>query len=289
MVIVKLQGGLGNQMFQYSYAKKLIENGYDVKLDNTEVILHNTHGGYQLDKYNIDIEVSSNEENKKYYKNSFFSKLLKRISFKNSNITKEKSLFFNEDLLRVNKDDYIDGYFQSENYFKEIRNIICEGFTVNKSYYEKFDKNMINMINSSKNSCSIHIRRGDYVTNRKANCYHGICSLKYYMQAVKLINSKFRNVSYYIFSDDIEWVRENIKIEDAIYIENNKDKIPHEDMYLMSLCKHNIIANSSFSWWGAWLNNNLEKTVIAPAIWFKNKNMQKQSKDLIPNNWIKID
>jgi len=138
-----------------------------------------------------------------------------------------------------------------------------------------------------KNSCSIHIRRGDYTSNVNSNI-HGTCSLEYYKKATEYMQNKYKDIYYYIFSDDITWVKENLKLENAVYIESEEKRIPHEDIYLMSLCSNNIIANSSFSWWGTWLNNNLNKTVIAPKRWFEDNKLHAQSQDIVCDSWIKI-
>ena len=137
------------------------------------------------------------------------------------------------------------------------------------------------------NSVSIHVRRTDYISNIPANNYHGTCNETYYIEAMKIIGKKISNPHFYIFSDEPEWFKANIKTNFQVtFVEHNKNEKSFEDMYLMSLCKHNIIANSSFSWWGAWLNSNENKQVIAPANWFQDKT--KNTKDLLPETWIKL-
>jgi hypothetical protein len=124
------------------------------------------------------------------------------------------------------------------------------------------------------------------VANKNANAHHGTCTLDYYHEAIKIMKEKIKNPYFFIFSDDIPWVKENLKIDgDAFFITGKKIK-DHEEMFLMSRCKHNIIANSSFSWWGAWLNNNPEKIVIAPKRWFNNEKIN--TSDLVPDNWLRI-
>jgi hypothetical protein len=267
MIIVRILGGLGNQMFQYAYAKSLSLDGYDVKLDLSKIKKYKLHGGYQLDKYKIDLKIADS-----------VSILLGKIGIKKSK--KEKSLLFDDNLKALKGNEYIKGYFQTEKYFKEIRNILLSEFIINQKVSLETYK-ISKQIISLKNSCSLHIRRGDYISDKKSNSVHGSCDLDYYKRAIEIVNSKYSNVPFFVFSDDISWTKENLKIENAFYVDIKS--IPHEDMYLMSLCKNNITANSSFSWWGAWLNKNDNKTIIAPEKWFVNK-----ENEVACENWIKI-
>lgn len=136
------------------------------------------------------------------------------------------------------------------------------------------------------NSVSLHIRRGDYITSKITNKFHGTCCLGYYKKAMKLINKKVKNPKYFVFSDDIYWVKKNLEIKNAFYVDDNVGDKSYIDMQLMSMCKHNIIANSSFSWWAAWLNNNPNKIVIAPKKWFNDPGMD--TTDLISEEWIRF-
>ena len=175
------------------------------------------------------------------------------------------------------------GYWQSERYFGSYEKQIRSDFRFIESL-DKKNKNILNVINKS-NSVSIHARRGDYELNKKIKEYHGLLSVAYYKKAIEIINKIIINPTYFVFSDDPEWVKNSLKINNATYIDWNKGLRSHIDMQLMSNCKHNIIANSSFSWWGAWLNNNPNKIVVAPKKWFKNSKAQKGSEDLIPKTW----
>lgn len=286
MVIVKIIGGLGNQMFQYAYAKALEQKGHEVKIDISAFETYKLHGGYQLDKYNIDLDSSIKDENDKFYKNTFFYKVLRRFGMDFSRRIKEKSLLFDKKLLEIDDNSYLDGYFQCEKYFKDIREIILKQFTINQDI-SNYTKEIKNKIQNSQNSCSLHIRRGDFVNSTNINI-HGACDIEYYKKAMKYLEEKVVNINYFIFSDDIEWVKENLAIQNAIYIDSKEKRIPHEDIYLMSLCKNNIIANSSFSWWGAWLNQNEKKMVIAPKRWFADDKLESQSKDIVCESWVRI-
>lgn len=286
MIIVKIIGGLGNQMFQYAYAKSLQERGNNVKIDLSAFETYILHGGYQLDKYNIDLECTINEENNIYYQNSLLNKVLKKLKFYKDKTIQEQSLLYDKSLLNVKDDNYINGYFQSEKYFKNIRDSLIEQFTIKQGVSDYTNKIKAAILDS-KNSCSIHIRRGDFINSINLNV-HGACDLKYYIKAVNIVESKFKSIKYFIFSDDITWCKENLKLDNVVYVDSEEKRLPHEDIYLMSLCNHNIIANSSFSWWGAWLNKCKEKIVIAPDKWFEDEELLSQSYDIVPNSWIKL-
>ncbi|MFK8060651.1 MAG: alpha-1,2-fucosyltransferase [Polaribacter sp.] len=265
MIIVRILGGLGNQMFQYAYAKSLSLKGYDVQLDISKFKTYTLHGGYQLDKFKIDLKIANP-----------FSVFLGKIGLKKS--IKEKSLVFDSKFKSLKGNEYVKGYFQTEKYFKEIRTVLLSEFIINKKLSE--DCILISeQILTAKNSCSLHIRRGDYISDEKANKVHGTCDLDYYKRGIEHINKTYNNVTFFVFSDDVLWTKNNLPVENAVYVDIKS--IPHEDMYLMSLCSHNITANSSFSWWGAWLNKNENKTVIAPKKWFVDK-----ENEVACQNWI---
>lgn len=286
MIIVKIVGGLGNQMFCYAYAKSLEQKGHEVKIDISAFETYKLHGGYQLDKYNIDLNSSTKEENSKFYTNSLIYRVMRKLNIGNPKIIKEKSLLFDYKLLNIEDGCYLDGYFQCEKYFKDIREIILKQFTINQDI-SNYTKEIKNKIQNFQNSCSLHIRRGDFVNSTNINI-HGACDIEYYKKAMKYLEEKVVNINYFIFSDDIEWVKENLAIQNAIYIDSKEKRIPHEDIYLMSLCKNNIIANSSFSWWGAWLNQNEKKMVIAPKRWFADDKLESQSKDIVCESWVRV-
>ncbi|PQJ73964.1 alpha-1,2-fucosyltransferase [Polaribacter gangjinensis] len=265
MIVVRILGGLGNQLFQYAYAKSLASKGYQVKIDISSFKNYKLHGGYQLHEFKIDLPEASKWE-------SFIAKYGFRIPMK------EKSLLFQKRFLKPKKNAYIKGYFQTEKYFKDIRGILLKQIIVKKQLSSSTIK-YLEKITIKKNTCAIHIRRGDYILDEKANKVHGVCGLNYYKEAIKLMREKCGEISFFVFSDDISWVKKNLKIKNAVYIDHNV--IPHEDMHLMSLCNHNITANSSFSWWAAWLNQHKNKIVIAPKNWFVSKENEVACKDWI--------
>lgn len=283
MITVQIIGGLGNQMFQYAYARALQVKGYDVSIDISAFNTYALHGGYGLNKYNITLDASVHTQCR-------LTLLDKLLAYTNLHplITKEKGLQYNPRYLSPKDNHCLIGYFQNEIYFKNIRDILLNEFTINISLsdYTLHLKDKIQK--HSGTTVSLHIRRGDYVTNQ-ANQIFSQCSINYYLQAIDYIKKSFTETTFYIFSDDIAWAKENLKIKNSIYVESHSKRLPHEDMYLMSLCRHNIIANSTFSWWGAWMNNNLNKKVIAPARWFEPVKLQKQSDGIVPEDWIRLE
>lgn len=249
-------GGIGNQMFQYAAARAVAERtDQEIKLDISAYKQNNLRH-YSLSHFNI-------RENFAELKDFFWLKLYKEPHFE-----------FDPQTLNIGKDVYMQGYFQSEKYFKDIEGLIRKDFTFRGDVRRKIQ---------DANSVNVHIRRGDYVSNPKTNVHHGICPMGYYRKAISLIANRIKDPHFFVFSDDINWAKDNFHFEYPItFVAGNED---WEDMQLMTHCKHHIIANSAFSWWGAWLSPFPEKTIIAPKKWFNKANLG--TKDLIPNGWIK--
>lgn len=270
--IIKIMGGIGNQMFQYALYKALILKGITTKCDISSY-LKDSQRSFELLKVfpNVHLDIE-NTNNFVAYNNPLNNHLLFQ--------EKEDGVF--DETIFIQKDASICGYWQSEKYFVDISDIIREDFI-----FSPKDEDLIafaKIILLNKNAVSLHVRRGDYL--KFSEIYGGICTLNYYKQAMKYVEKQIQHPKYYIFSDDLAWVKENINISNAIYVSadlfsNYKNWY---DMYLMSCCSHNIIANSSFSWWGAWLNNNPNKIVIAPNKWLNGKT----TRDLWSKEWIRI-
>jgi hypothetical protein len=288
MIVVRLIGGLGNQMFQYALARHLaIKTNSVLKLDISDLMkkeknLNHTHRDFELNNFKIKAEIANSNEISEFKskKIRFITKLILKL-FPNINfltsIIIEKKITYNKWILKYKGNKYLDGYWQSESYFKDIRSQLLEDFTLTNLEND----NISDIVKEIKNndSVSLHIRRGDYIS--KYSNYYYTQTPNYYYQAVAIIKEKNPNIKVFIFSDEIEWAKENIQLDvEVFFVKPNKS---YEDIYLMSLCKHNIIANSTFSWWGAWLNNNQNKICIAPKNWYKNPKMKT---DLIPKNWI---
>ena len=289
MVIVKVLGGLGNQMFQYAVAKAVAYKRGDIfKLDITGFKTCKLHKGYRLNLLNIEENIADDDEIKKLKGyDGILRKILNRVGIelsRPSSYYQEREItVFDSNIFNYKDSIYLDGYWQNEEYFIDIRNILLKQF-VPKNDLSETAKNFLRKIKAT-NSVSLHVRRGDYIRNPKALEVHGVCSIEYYKKAVNLIYSKVRNPVFFVFSDDMEWCRKNLHfLKKVTFVEGTGNEI--EDVYLMKNCKHNIIANSTFSWWGAWLNENKGNIVVAPKKWFSKEEWRKLT--LACKGWVKL-
>ena len=294
MIIIKLMGGLGNQMFQYAAAKRVSKvNDIILKLDLSWFQDKGpwTPRNYELGVFALSSEIADPHEIgalKSRRQNPLFRRLpgfVNKFLFNaNQSHIIEKSHSFEPAVLNLIDDVYLDGYWQSEKYFYDIASVIRKDFSL-RAEPDGMNRDVASLIQGC-NAVSLHFRRGDYVADARTANYHGICSMDYYRKAVKLVSARVIKPHFFIFSDDAAWVQENFKIEFPVtLVQHNGPDRAHVDMWLMSLCHHHIIANSSFSWWGAWLNPNPQKIVIAPSKWFKDPSVNTQ--DLIPSEWIR--
>lgn len=295
MIIVELTGGLGNQLFQYAIGKALSVDSNDQLLFDTSSYLWDKLRNYELNIFNFNVPIATVEDVQKIHNSSplFTDRILykvlgRSIPYYRFPIIKEQSFTFDSDFKKFRKRNvYLQGYWQSEKYFKHVRSIILKDLKINENVASYEMKMYKNMIIETQSSVSIHIRRGDYVSNPATTAYHGLCDLEYYNLAMQKMESHIETPTYFIFSDDKEYVKSVFgHIKNTIIIENVMHD--YEELILMSMCNHNIIANSSFSWWGSWLNANEAPIIIAPRRWFNNPEMQLQTKDIIPDCWCKI-
>ena len=285
MIISHINGGLGNQMFQFAAGKTLAQrNNTILKLDVSE-FAKNKLRSFDLLAFETDILFATDQEINDLVPSHNFEKAFQYFSpLKKRSYYREKSFSFDDKVLELGKNVYLKGYFQSEKYFLPAKDTIRKEFTFKNKLITKLDETSFQL--KDLNSVSIHVRRGDFSKNPEIAEYHGTLDKDYYNSSLGLIRSKVPDPSFYLFSDDINWAKNNLQIPDAIYVSGNLTQNHFEDLYLMSQCKHNIIANSSFSWWGAWLNNHPDKIVIAPEKWFNQG--PKDTRDLLPAGWLKI-
>ena len=280
MIIVKLMGGLGNQLFQYAFGRRTaLVNNTELKLDISlygQNIPGTTPRHYSLADFATIQNIASSQETATFTE-SFLDKI-KTISKKK--YIRQEDFEFKPDFLTIGPSAYLEGYWQSEKYFKDIETTVRQEIRLRSPLSDRA-RDLAEKIKNTR-SVSIHFRRGDYASDRKTNVLHGICSPDYYQKAIKYIAQRVQEPEFFVFSDDIPWVKENFNCNYPVtFVEGTARE--QEDLMLMSACQHNIVANSSFSWWGAWLNTHTDKTVIAPEQWFKDPNIKVD--DLIPKSW----
>lgn len=264
MEVIFFVGGLGNQMFQYAYGRcKEIRKTHVVfdissyHCENTDTI--HTPRNFQL--LNFNLQTKSKFVNKHTEISTFFLKAYKCIMHQNK-----------------------DRYFQDEDFFISIRNELKKEFVLKKGYGIEAKKMQNHIVSCS--SISIHIRRGDYVTNQAASIFHGICDVEYYLRAIDHIRAHVVNPKFFVFSDDITWAQQHFIGNEYVFV--SRPGIEDvEELLLMSECQHHIIANSTFSWWGAWLTENANTLTIAPKRWFQDEVMNQKS-TIVPQRWIRL-
>lgn len=288
MVIIHLKGGLGNQMFQYAFGRAYgLKHDVEVKYDVFGYGTQNLRA-YSLAHFNIKENIANADE-VQTIKNPYgiISKAIRFFRFK---ILREFNLDYSSKIFNSRRDNhYFTGFFQSEKYFFEIKNIIlCEFTLIEPLKQETLEvlAKIEEVVESGLVPVSLHIRRGDYVSNAKTNMVHGVCDLEYYDRAIETITNGYPEASFFVFSDDIEWARANLHSSYPMLFVSNRDIPDFEELHLMSVCKHHIIANSSFGWWGAWLDKNEDKIVIAPKRW--TNEFPDNHPNIIPSSWIRL-
>jgi len=288
MKIVRIIGGLGNQMFQYALylALKTKFPAEDIKIDISCFNSYKLHNGFELGHiFNVDLPLASFKERTRLTWPTSNFKIARALQillphrptecFEATNGAFDKNIFIDRSL-------YYSGYWQHEEYFKSCSNLIRNTF----SFRPFTDSRNVYLMNKLANGTyvSVHIRRGDYLKHR---LYIGTCPPEYYRRAISIFRDKMNVDGLVVFSNDIEWCHDNLHDVfngNDMFVDWNNGYNSFRDMQLMSLCKHNIIANSSFSWWGAWLNPNSDKIVVAPDKWYHIKEMS----DPICKNWLRI-
>lgn len=288
VIVVRIWEGLGNQLFQYAYAKSLQAKGYEVYLD-LEKSFDDTFTKYRhndsrinvIQNYNITLAQANSDVLKKYEyikRDCFKSKLvfwLASHSMWKYKFREETIQHYQDKSRNVTPDCYVKGWFQSEKYFSDIAESIRKDISLD---YEIDVPEKIRNAIADEQSVSVHIRRGDYVK------LHHELNNGYFLQAKKLLQNKLDKPQFIVFSDDIEWVKNNLELpeQNTSYVDSSLKLKDYEELLLMSQCKNHIISNSTFSWWAAWLDCNPNKTVIAPRQWLGGQ------KDIVPKEWTVI-
>ena len=270
MVAVQMSGGLGNQMFEYALYLKLKSMGKDVKMDD-----FSCYGPGErkkmLDVFGVTYDVMTREEYIKMTDSclKLSHRIRRKLTGRKNLSYREASSNFDPEILKRDP-ALFEGYFQTDRYFADIEEKVREAFVFRRleltPQTKKWEEQIINC-----RSVSVHIRRGDYLLPKHSHLYEGICDDAYYEKAIGLMKEKYPDAKFFFFSNDPEWVKQHYQGAEYLVVEGNDEEAGYADMYLMSKCRHHIIANSSFSWWGAWLNPDKDKTVVAPKRWLNGR------------------
>jgi hypothetical protein len=297
-VIISLSGGLGNQLFQYAMGRALsLRNGLPLVLDLTWFdYVKNLDSSvatlrkYALEPFELNVITQSSSLLKPKipkFLRSIVSRLQRYIPHiqKNQKVYTERGFAFDEGAYSLQKPVRLDGYWQSPRYFEDCADLIRSELGKPRSV-SAATKEMLERIRGVDAIC-LHIRRGDYISNKSAASMHGLCGLEYYLTGLEQVCDGLVNPHCFIFSDDPIWVKENMQLAVPMTIVDiNGPDAAHEDLWLMSACKRFVIANSSLSWWGAWLSEHMDKVIVAPSQWFLTDGIN--TDDLIPKDWVRI-
>jgi Glycosyl transferase family 11 len=288
MILVRLSGGLGNQLFQYATGRGLAAR------HRTELVLDTSWYGKQFwqttsrpyDLYRYPVRARFMTAREARWSGVYTHALLKRLSLPRKWLLyRERRFGFDPEVLRLPDQVFLDGYWQCPRYFDNIATEIRDEATPTVAMDDQ-DKRIADLAGDG-DSIAVHVRRGDYVTLRSAARAHGTCSLAYYRGAIDVVTAQLASPRFFVFSDDPHWTRANLRIDAPVtYVTHNSPDLAFQDLRLMSLCRHQIIANSSLSWWGAWLNPYAAKIVVAPRTWLLTT---QETTDLIPEGWIRIE
>lgn len=283
MISTRIRGGLGNQLFQYCAGRALaLRHGVDLSLDLRDYDGPNT---FSVGLGHFNVQTVPAERLPAGREDGVFGALAKVVTGGALRTYREASLGYDAGFEALGDETHIKGYWQSERYFLDYEDQIREDLQIIAEPSQQ-NVDMQGEI-AACNAVSLHIRRGDYVSNAKFNAAHGTCDLDYYARAAAFVAERVGAPVIYAFSDDPAWVAENLRLPfEMRFVDHNDGSTAHEDLRLMATCKHHIIANSSFSWWGAWLNPSQEKVVAAPTQWFADPS--KSNPDILPDSWHRV-
>lgn len=285
MIVVHLFGGLGNQMFQYALGRRLsLERNVPLFLE-TGAFAKDHLRDFGLGQFQIDARIASPLLSRlaRPWPSSWQGR--RRFRWPGLPLVRERSFPFDAAVLDCPRWARLNGYWQTERYFADVADRIRADFQLREPISASHRDLLQRM--AAPNAVSVHVRRGDYVSNPATNAYHGTCSPAWYDQAMSAMAERVADPTFFAFGDDPVWARDNLpKRWPIVFVDPQPAGREAEDMHLMAACRHHITANSSFSWWGAWLDPRADKQVIVPQRWFDQAS--KDTRDLIPQGWLKI-
>jgi hypothetical protein len=286
-VVVGLSGGLGNQMFQYAAGRALsLRLGCDLTLDLSWFEGRNDRH-YALAPFAISGRARSGAQWLPPALRQYATRASRRWGNRRMGapVFREPHFHFAPSFNAIDEAVFLEGFWQSARYFEQFRAVLLKDFQLKGAVPDSCIGLLQDIVGSE--SICVHVRRGDYVSNLVAAKAHGLCSIKYYRQAVEALTHDLKEAHCFIFSDDPTWVRQHLHFDcRSTVVDVNDAQGAHWDLFLMAACQHFVIANSSLSWWGAWLGGASNKKVIAPARWFLSSN--KNTEDLIPSEWQRL-
>ncbi len=296
MIVTRLKGGLGNQMFQYALGRRLAhDRRVPLRLDlswfsDPEAAAGSTPRSYALGGLRISAAAATLEEMAPFARRRGLSGALRRgwgrLTLRPAPPRiRERGTLFDPRVLSAPSSAYLVGYWQSEKYFKSIEGILRKEFLLAAEPCDHARRILAGMQEGT--AVALHVRRGDYVTSPRTSSTFPVCPPEYYREAAARLAGRAGGLHFYLFSDDPDWVRENLRLDHPSTVVTHAPGCPeHQDLFLMTRCRHHVIANSSFSWWGAWLSSGEGKIVIAPRRWYHREGID--TSDLVPESWVRL-
>jgi hypothetical protein len=292
-VCMNIRCGLGNQLFMAALGLRLAHERKAMLIFDASEYLTDHQRIYQLNEFSIIATTLSAPDKETLRLSPFHSlnpqyrRVRKIASMRKRHHVKEKLRQFDEDILKIDLPAYLEGYWQTERYFSDVEGLIRQQFRLRKPIAERRRELLASIGRAGASSVSLHVRRGDYVDLAQSGGVYRLCSLEWYERAMEMIANIVPAPQFFVFSDDPGWARANLPTKwPCVFVDRDEDGKDFEDLHVMANCRHHVIANSTFSWWGAWLNASRDKTVIAPSDWYATPEMD--TSDLIPSGWIRL-
>jgi len=284
-IYLRLMGGLGNQLFQYAAGRSLADRlGVELVLDDRYVVRKSQHTGIALDAFNVRARLMNNSEQQCFSERKirlarWFKKLIRPLG----KVFWETQYNYDPSIDATPVGQLLIGFWQSEEYMYDLHQLRLD---LELKAPLSLAAQKVSEVIDTVESVALHVRRGDYLKDQKTIARHGVCSQSYYQSAIDLVLAEKPMAKFLVFSDDPQWVKVHLQLPPQCTYVSKASITAQEDLVLISRCKHQIIANSTFSWWGAWLNNSCDKIVVCPTPWFDDSRIATQ--DLLPANWHQL-